>query len=64
MPERTRVAILEEFNKPFKIIEMDIPELLSGQVLVKISSAGICGSDVHIKQGKDPRIKLPNNIRA
>ncbi len=59
MPEKTRVAILEEFNKPFKIIEMDIPELSPGQVLVKITSAGICGSDVHIQQGKDPRINLP-----
>lgn len=59
MPEKTRVVVLEAFNKPFKIIEMDIPELLPGQVLVKITSAGICGSDVHIQQGKDPRVKLP-----
>lgn len=59
MPEKTRVAILEEFNKPFKIVEMDIPELSPGQVLIKITSAGICGSDVHIQQGKDPRVNLP-----
>jgi len=59
MPEKTRITVLEEFNKPLKIREIDIPELLEGQILVKVTSAGVCGSDVHIFEGKDPRTPIP-----
>jgi len=54
-----KVAVLEEFKKPLAIREIEIPELLPGQILVRITAAGVCGSDVHMQQGKDPRIPLP-----
>jgi len=59
MAGRTRITVLEEFNKPLQIREVAIPDLLSGQVLVKVAAAGVCGSDVHMQQGKDPRVPLP-----
>jgi len=59
MSEKTKIAVLEEFKKPFRIMEIEIPELLPGQVLVRITSAGVCGSDVHMQEGKDPRVPLP-----
>lgn len=62
MPEKTRITILEEFNKPLKIKEIDIPNLSSGQILVKITSAGVCGSDVHMQEGKDPRTPIPMTL--
>ncbi|GMA08742.1 alcohol dehydrogenase [Tetragenococcus halophilus subsp. flandriensis] len=35
------------FNgKEFDIVEQDIPELLEGEVLIKNSACGICGSDI------------------
>ena len=29
--------------------------LREGEVLVKIEAAGVCGSDVHMWEGRDPR---------
>jgi len=59
MAEATRISVLEEFNRPLQIKEMKIPDLLPGQILVKIAAAGVCGSDVHMQQGMDPRLALP-----
>lgn len=59
MRRKTRACILEQFKKPLRVVEIEIPDLLPGQMLVRITSAGICGSDVHMYQGKDPRIRLP-----
>jgi S-(hydroxymethyl)glutathione dehydrogenase / alcohol dehydrogenase len=43
---RTKAAILVEQNKPLEIGDLEIPKLGVGQVLVKISYAGICGAQV------------------
>ena len=59
MTRKTRISVLEEFNKPLKIREMNIPNLMPGQILVKITAAGVCGSDVHMHEGRDPRLSLP-----
>jgi threonine dehydrogenase-like Zn-dependent dehydrogenase len=59
MPEKTRAIILAAFNEPLAARELDIPKLEVGQVLVRITAAGICGSDVHMWTGKDPRTPRP-----
>ncbi|APC08997.1 zinc-binding dehydrogenase [Neomoorella thermoacetica] len=51
--------ILEAFKEPLAAREIVIPDLEPGQVLVKISAAGVCGSDLHIWKGEDPRSRLP-----
>ena len=43
---RTKAAILVEQNKPLEIVDLEIPKLGVGQVLVKINYAGICGAQV------------------
>ena len=52
-----RCAIFREPNQPFEISEMPLPVCGPGDVLVKISLATICGSDVHTADGKriEPR---------
>jgi len=62
MAETTKVAILEEFGEPLQIREVKIPALSPGEVLVKIAAAGVCGSDVHMQEGKDPRVPLPMTL--
>ena len=42
-----------EFN------EVPVPDIKSGQVLVKIQKIGICGSDIHVYHGKHPFTKYP-----
>ncbi|MCX5805040.1 MAG: zinc-binding dehydrogenase [Proteobacteria bacterium] len=52
MSVKTCAAVLFELNKPLRIIEVDIPELLPGQVLVKIAYSGVCHSQLMEARGK------------
>jgi len=52
-------AVLTEFNRPLDLREIAAPVLGAGQLLVEILAAGVCGSDVHMWRGKDPRTPLP-----
>jgi len=56
---KAHAAILRQFNEPLSIEEIDIPTLMPGQILVQIEAAGVCGSDVHMWRGLDPRTPLP-----
>lgn len=53
----TRAAVLEALGKPLVIKEVEIPELLYGQVLVKVFFSGMCRSqlmEVRGGRGEDP----------
>jgi len=54
-----RAMVLEKFNEPLVERTFPIPKIEEGEVLVKIEAAGVCGSDVHMWEGRDPRIRLP-----
>ncbi|MGI5916413.1 MAG: zinc-binding dehydrogenase [Anaerolineae bacterium] len=56
---KARAAIMRAFNTPLSLEEVDIPPLEPGQVLVQVDVAGVCGSDVHMWRGHDPRTPLP-----
>lgn len=48
---KTKAAVLYEINKPLQIEELTIPDLQSGQVLVKIAYSGVCRSQLNEIQG-------------
>ncbi len=54
-----RVAVLTAFNEPLALREVPIPTPGPGETLVRILAAGVCGSDVHMWRGQDPRTPLP-----
>jgi len=56
---KMKAAVLKEFNQPLMMEERDLPPLKDGEVLVRIKASGVCGSDVHMWKGKDPRTPLP-----
>jgi threonine dehydrogenase-like Zn-dependent dehydrogenase len=56
---KAKAMVLEAFNQPLAAREFAIGPLEDGQVLVKITAAGVCGSDVHMWKGEDPRTPLP-----
>lgn len=56
---RRKVAVLTEFNSPLEIRDEEVPPLEKGEVLVELAASGVCGSDVHMWKGKDPRTSLP-----
>lgn len=57
--EKARAMVLVEFGKPLELQEFPVPEPEEGEILVEILASGVCGSDVHMQQGEDPRIPLP-----
>ena len=56
---RGRVVVLTEYGNPFEIREYDVPELEPGAVLLRMTQAGICGSDLHTWRGDQVNVPLP-----
>lgn len=53
MAEKFKAAVLTELNKPLNIVtQVMIPELKTGQVLIKVKYAGLCHSQVMEARGK------------
>lgn len=46
-----RAAVLEEFNKPFRLVSVPDPKPGPGQLLLRIEACGLCGTDVHVHHG-------------
>ena len=42
--------VLTEFKKPLELLDMPIPELAPGDMLVKVDMASVCGTDVHLQR--------------
>ncbi|MCH9632030.1 MAG: S-(hydroxymethyl)glutathione dehydrogenase [Chlamydiae bacterium] len=60
---KSLAAVLEKLNEPLKIIELDIPPLKPGQVLVKIAYSGLCHSQLNEIKGKRGEDKfLPHTM--
>src|SRR5690349_19877159 len=46
-----RAAVRVGFGEPFEIREFPVPEVQPGSILIKMSLANICGSDLHAWRG-------------
>ena len=55
-----KAAVLEHFNEPLHVREVPVPVPGSGEVLVKVMASGLCGSDLHIQEGKIRSVPLPH----
>jgi threonine dehydrogenase-like Zn-dependent dehydrogenase len=51
---RGRVVAFTEPGEPFQIEEYDVPEPEPGAIIVRVTMAGICGSDLHFWRGDFP----------
>ena len=51
IPKTSRTAIIAKFNEPLEIVELPVPELVPGSLLVEIELSTVCGSDVHLWDG-------------
>jgi L-iditol 2-dehydrogenase len=52
MAMQGRVAVLREYGGEFELREYPVPEVEPGAILVKLTRAGVCGSDLHIWRGE------------
>lgn len=58
MPKMKAVQV-SKANGPFEVVEREIPEPGPGQVRIKVEACGVCHSDVLVKTGAYPGLKLP-----
>ena len=42
-----------------RVVDIEKPEVKSGEVLLKIKYVGFCGSDLNTFLGRNPMVKLP-----
>ncbi len=56
---KARGLVLENFKSAIELRSFAIPEPGPGEVLARITAAGVCGSDLHMWEGRDPRTPLP-----
>src|SRR5215510_6255364 len=47
-----RVAVLRAYGGEFDLREYSVPDVEPGAILVKLTRAGVCGSDLHIWRGE------------
>ena len=64
MAESGRVAVIAEYGKPFEIREYDLPDPEPGAIVLKITQAGVCGSDLHTWRGDQVNVTLPASGRV
>ena len=50
-----RTVVLKEYLKPMEIQEYEVPDPEPGAIVVRITQAGLCGSDLHDWRGDFPR---------
>lgn len=56
---RMKAAQISKPGGPWELVEREIPEPATGQVLIKVEACGICHSDVLVKEGLWPGMKFP-----
>ena len=57
-----RAVRLIEPGRPLEVQEIPVPEIGSGDVLVRVEAAGICRSDMHYRAGVSPVKPLPMTL--
>ncbi len=55
-----KAAVVHAFREPLAIEDVPVPEVRSGQILVKLAACGVCHTDLHAADGDWPvRPRLP-----
>ena len=55
---KTRGAIVRKFGQPYEVVELEMDEPRTGEIMVKMVASGLCLSDEHVTEGAFP-IRLP-----
>ncbi|MGH7354693.1 MAG: alcohol dehydrogenase catalytic domain-containing protein, partial [Candidatus Rokuibacteriota bacterium] len=59
-----RIAVLKAYGGEFELREYPVPDPEPGAILVKLTRAGVCGSDLHIWRGEMKEVygAIPENL--
>ncbi len=50
---RVRAAVLEQFDRPLVVQELDLAAPRAGEVLVRLVACGVCHTDMYTASGAD-----------
>ena len=56
---KIRAAVLEEFDRPLAVQEVELAEPKAGEVLVRLAACGVCHTDLYTASGADPSGYVP-----
>ncbi len=48
IPKTSKAMVLTKFCEPLELLDIPVPELKHGDMLVKVKLASVCGTDVHL----------------
>ena len=51
---RIRAAVLDEFDAPLAVQELELAPPKAGEVLVRLVACGVCHTDLYTASGADP----------
>jgi alcohol dehydrogenase, propanol-preferring len=54
-----RAIVLREYEQPMAMEERAVHDPVGSEVLLRVCAAGVCGTDLKLFRGKNPRLKLP-----
>ena len=54
-----RAMTLEGVGEPLRSVELPVPEVAAGQLLLRVHACGICRTDLHLIDGEVPVSQLP-----
>jgi S-(hydroxymethyl)glutathione dehydrogenase/alcohol dehydrogenase len=57
---KVRAAVLEEFDRPLVVQELDLDDPRAGEVLVRLVACGVCHTDMYTASGADPSGYAPS----
>jgi D-arabinose 1-dehydrogenase-like Zn-dependent alcohol dehydrogenase len=57
-----KAAVLDGFNEPLDVREVDAPEPGIGEVIVRTRAAGICRTDLKVVDGSIPTVETPRIV--
>ncbi|AAK42665.1 NAD(P)-dependent alcohol dehydrogenase [Saccharolobus solfataricus] len=57
-----RAVRLVEIGKPLSLQEIGVPKPKGPQVLIKVEAAGVCHSDVHMRQGRFGNLRIVEDL--
>lgn len=50
IPKTSKAMVLTEFSKPLELLDVPVPPLNPGDMLVRVDLASVCGTDVHLQR--------------
>ena len=59
LPKTMQAVVVKKYGTQLEIIELPVPEPKSGEVLIKVHASGLCSTDLHLLNGRQPLGNLP-----